>query len=140
MLEGLVDWLIVLLLGAVLTHGALLQRRLQRLHSGDGELARLVDGLSGAVGRAEAALCDLKRTALESREVLDADRVRAQDLIDDLKMLSDRAEREADRLAEGIRAARPLGQANGVPAHATIGPARRPAGSDELEQALRTLR
>ena len=140
----LLDGLIVLLLLVVLALGVVLHRRLQRLRMGDGELARLVENVNGAVAQAGAALADLKQTALETGERLDFDRASVQQLIGDLKMLSERAEREADRLAEAICAVPPRGDGAAVQRSVlTAQVAQRNAprgGSEELEQALRSLR
>ena len=141
MLEATVDGVILLLLVVVLVAGLVLHKRLQRLRGGDGELAGLVESLNRAVARAEAVLGDLKRTALESGEVLDRDRASARALIDDLNMLCERAGREADRLADAIGAARPLGEA-GRRVSSPAGPGRpaAPVDPEQLEQALRSLR
>jgi len=144
MLALILDGLIVALLLAALGVGLVVYRRLHGLRHDYGELRQLIDGLDAAAGRAEAALGELRRTARDAGERLEADVATAQRLLDDLRLASAQADRLADRLAAGIRGAHaprpPAGDA------ARQDPAGAPSGRDapvspaELEQALRALR
>lgn len=148
MVPMVVDLAIVLLLLAVLGFGALLHRRLSAMRTDNAGLERLIDGLTAATGRAEGALGELKRTANETGERMSQDLARAQRLADELRLLGDRADRLADGLVEGIRAAREINRrspgarptsASPKGAPASAGPAK-PLPAEDLERALSTLR
>lgn len=140
MLEVTLDVSILILLLATIGLGATLHRRLRRLQHDRGELAALVTSLETAVARAEAVLGELRRTALEHGERVDRDQHMVGRLIEDLTVLSARANRDADRLAEQIRVARGAAGSDGPPAAAGPAGKRGSPAAEDLEQALRSLR
>jgi len=134
MLEHAVDGLIVALLFALLVLGALLLARLRRLRGQSGELRAMVDALNDAVEAADRALGSLKRAALEAGAGMAAERERAGRIVDDLRLLSERADREADRLSDLIGEVRACGAPAAPPAGVRRG------GQEQLERTLRSLR
>lgn len=142
------DGLILALLLAVLALGLRLYLKLRDLRQDTQSFERFRDGLQGATERAETALHDLKRTAADAGEQLNAELGRARGMADELRMLADRADRLAERLADAIDKGRPLERGGTEPrrgrdaadGRAGDGSGRPPRSPRELERALRTLR
>lgn len=141
MLEVVIDGVIVVLLIAVILVGVLLRRRLDGLRGPAGELRELISALDAATERAEGALGEFKRCAADAGTTVKEARAQLTTLSDDLRLLTDRADREADRLAElvsGARRATPRSAPQPLSDELTAGG---PAPDQvELERALRTLR
>lgn len=143
MMDLAVDGLIVVLLSAALGYAAILHRRLKALQAGEPELERLISSLSEVSGGTESAVDALKAATAEAGGRIAADLKRAQELADELRLLTDRADRAAAGLAEAIRSAREPGLPIGPVSKQTTapgsqGPVR--CSRAELEQALNQLR
>lgn len=141
MLELVIDVLIVILLVALIALGIVLRSRLERLRGPKGELRELISALDAATARAEEALAEFKRCTSETGTTVKEARAQLTALGDDLRLLTERADREADRLAELVSSARRAGPG---PAHRAMSAELAEAVPDhdqvELERALRTLR
>ena len=140
MLELTVDGLIVVLLLALLALGIILQRRLDRLRGPGGELRELVEALDAATARAEGVLGEFRRCTAESGATVAGAREELTGLSDDLRLLTERADREGDRLAELISSARQAGAGPARPAVSRELPDAPERDQAELERALRSLR
>lgn len=139
MLELIVDGLIVVLLVALLALGIILRGRLDRLRGPGGELRELVGALDAATGRAESVLGEFRQCAADSGTCVEQARERLTALSDDLRLLTERADREADRLAELISGARQTGRA-AVPRAPEEAIHELERDQVELERTLRSLR
>lgn len=135
-LDILVAFLLVLTIG----YAMVLNRRLRGLRRDKAELEKMVASFGAATARAEESIGKLKATANDLKGKVDA----AQALHDDLAFLVERGGATADRLEEGVRAARP-GRDGGRRAgagKATNGGELRgaPPKSDAERELLRALR
>jgi Domain of unknown function (DUF6468) len=137
MLALILDGSIALLILAALGLGLRLQRNLRQLRS-NGELERLILALDSASERSAAVLDGLRQTATDADERL-AD---AQQLVDDLRLLTSRGEHIADRLEDQIRQGRPAAQRSPPPPPkpATPKPLARSGQAGKAADLQRTLR
>jgi hypothetical protein len=131
------DGSIALLILAALGLGLRLQRNLRQLRS-NGELERLILALDSASERSAAVLDGLRQTATDADERL-AD---AQQLVDDLRLLTSRGEQIADRLEDQIRQGRPAAQRSPAPPSkpGTPKPLARSGQAGKAADLQRTLR
>ena len=137
MLALVLDGSIAILILAALGLGLRLQRNLRQLRS-NGELERLILALDSASERSAAVLDGLRQTATDADERL-AD---AQQLVDDLRLLTSRGEHIADRLEEQIRQGRPAAQRSSPPPPRPAAPKSpaRPGQAGKAADLQRTLR
>jgi ABC-type transporter Mla subunit MlaD len=143
MIGFVVDALILVLLIATLGFAVVLRRRLRALQAGAPELEELIARLRETTDGAGAVVESLRSEAVQAASQFAAERSGAQRLADELRLLTDRAERAAVGLTDAIRGARnpaagPPGSAGEAAARATKGGARR--SRSEIEQALNQLR
>jgi hypothetical protein len=131
---------ILLLLGIAIGVPAAirLERSLTALRRDRSQLLDGAKGFAEATREAEAAIARLRAAADGSGRVLGEQLRTAASLRDDLRLLTDRADRLADRLDDGVRAGRPQPE----PAMATAGPTPVPRAKAEAQllQALRRTR
>ena len=148
-LEWLAQALVILLLGAAIPVAWRLQRALSHLRAERDALDAGADGLAEATRAAEAALARLRAGAEQAGRQVAEKVALGEPLREDLRYLIERAESLADRLENGVRAARPLAQeqpvqgtpppppAAGARGHATARPIEpRSAAERQLLQAL----
>ena len=144
MIGLIVDALILALLVAALGYAVLLHRRLRALQAGAPELEQLIARLSATSDATGTLVDSLRSEVLQAASQFAAERAGAQRLADELRLLTDRADRAAARLADTIQGTRVPGATSagggpaGVAATATKASARR--SRTEIEQALNQLR
>lgn len=109
-LEWLAQALVILLLAAAIPVAWRLQRALGHLRSERDALNAGADGLAEATRAAEAALARLRAGAEQAGRQVAEKVALGEPLREDLRYLIERAESLADRLENGVRAARPLAQ------------------------------
>lgn len=134
------DVLLVALLAATIGAAFLLHRRLDALRADQGRLEALATRFSDASARAEDGIGRLR----VSTETLDQRIAAAAALAEDLRFLTDHANRAADRLEAGVRAQRDQSARHAPPSHGadkfghTRGgePAAAPRRHSEAERAL----
>ena len=99
------DFLVSILLVAVIVYGVILNRKLTALRSNKAELDVLIHSFNDACSRAEAGVRTL-RTATEEAHRLQQYLARGQMLRDDMSFLIERGTGLADRLEGTVRTAR----------------------------------
>ncbi|HET6521180.1 MAG TPA: DUF6468 domain-containing protein [Geminicoccaceae bacterium] len=141
-LDWVLDLLVAGLLLATIAYCALLHRRLRLLRGGErAELARFVEAFDHAVRRAGGAIEGLGRASEEAAARLAGPTGEAARLAHDLRLLVERGERVADRLAAAAsddgrsRAPVPAPSGRGAAAAATVQP-----DATELRRVLEALR
>lgn len=141
MIGLVVDALILALLVAALGYAVLLHRRLRLLQAGAPELEELIARLRDTSDATATLVDSLRSEALQAASQFAAERAGAQRLADELRLLTDRADRAAARLADAIRGAREPG-AVAAPAGSTAPTSKAGArrSRTEIEQALNKLR
>lgn len=113
----LIDLLIAGLCIATMVYAAILNRSLSSLREGRDELRALVDSLSFAVQRAEAAMVGLRDTASGLHKETESRTASARRLLDELQMMIESGESLAERLSRHAEQAAgrrrgPVGTAN----------------------------
>jgi hypothetical protein len=101
------DSVLICLLAATLFYALRLERALGVLKQDRGALEQLVATFDAATHQAEQGVERLRASAESSGQLLSRQVDRAAGLRDDLAFLAERAERAADRMEQGLRAARP---------------------------------
>ena len=138
MLEGVLQFALLLLLVGVIPFAWRLERRIATLRAEGGGLAEGARGIADATEAAESALARLRATAEQSGRLV-AERVAtAEKLRDDLAFLTERAEVLADRLDSLVRSARPM--ATEQAAAPAAAPSARSEAERDLLRALKGLR
>lgn len=102
----LLDLIVAGLLVTVIVFAAILNRRLSVWRQERAEFERLIAEFNRAAVRAETGVERLKAASEQTGKTLQQAVTKGQSLRDDLSYLIERAEPLADRLTEGIRAAR----------------------------------
>lgn len=128
-----VDSLLLVLLLAALAFAVVLHRRLKALQAGAPELERLIARLGEASDAAGSVIKTLRTTASETGSQLTAEVASAQRLTDELRLLTDRADRAAAALADAIRGSREPAPVGSAARHASTG-----RGAKEVERRTRT--
>ena len=105
-LSILVDLTIVTLLIVTIAFAAVLNRRLAAWRQHRGEFERVIAEFNKSAARAEAGVERLKAASEQTGKTLQQLVTKGQSLRDDLAYLVERAEPLADRMTEGVRAAR----------------------------------
>ncbi|MEA1937601.1 MAG: DUF6468 domain-containing protein [Pseudomonadota bacterium] len=100
----ILDIMVMVLLLATIAYAIALNRRLTRFREGNVELHALVREMTRTVGRTEAAIAGLKRTACDAGEDLQTRIDLARALIDELQIITDSANGLADRLERAVSA------------------------------------
>jgi hypothetical protein len=107
------DVLLVALLAATIAAAYLLHRRLNALRADQGLLEALATRFADATARADDGIGRLK----VSTETLDRRIAAAEALADDLRFLTEHANRAADRVEAGVRAQRDQPARHAAPSH-----------------------
>jgi hypothetical protein len=105
-LSVFVDLTIVTLLIVMIGFAAVLNRRLSAWRQDRGQFERLIAQFNEAALRAEAGIERLKAASEQTGKTLQQAVTKGQSLREDLAYLIERAEPLADRMTEGVRAAR----------------------------------
>jgi hypothetical protein len=140
-----IDLTIVTLLIVTIAFAAVLNRRLAAWRQDRSEFERLIRQFNEAAARAEAGVERLKTASEQTGKTLQQAVTKGQSLRDDLAYLVERAEPLADRLTEGVRAARsarreePALSAASMLAQKVDAVEREQDGSDERARAKREL-
>jgi hypothetical protein len=139
-----VDLTIVTLLIVTIAFAAVLNRRLAAWRQDRSEFERVIAQFNQAAARAEAGVERLKVASEQTGKTLQQAVTKGQSLRDDLAYLVERAEPLADRMTEGVRAARarrdePLLSAASALALKVDAVEREADGSDERARAKREL-
>lgn len=92
------DVVVLLALIGTAVYALTLNRSLRRLREDKGQLAKLTEDLNGAVMRSESAIQGLRGTAQEVNQDFLSAREGAQNTLDELKLITDAAERMAERI------------------------------------------
>ncbi|MFO0998560.1 MAG: DUF6468 domain-containing protein [Alphaproteobacteria bacterium] len=106
MVSVLLDTVVALLLGATILFAIRLDRRLNALRQGRGEMQALLMGIQDMTMRAEAGIAQFKAAATDGGAELETQVRAAEALRGDLAMLIERAERAAERIQETTRTGR----------------------------------
>ena len=101
------DAVLICLLAATLFYALRLERALGVLKQDRGALEKLVSTFDAATHQAEQGVERLRGSAESTGQQLSRQIDKAGGLRDDLAFLTERAERAADRIEQGLRAARP---------------------------------
>ena len=101
------DAVLICLLVATLFYALRLERALGVLKQDRGALETLVNTFDAATHQAEQGVERLRGSAESTGQQLSRQIDKAGGLRDDLAFLTERAERAADRIEQGLRAARP---------------------------------
>jgi hypothetical protein len=109
--EWLLEFVLVLLLGATLFHALRLERALGVLKRDRAVLEELVEGFNDSTRQAESGVERLRAAADGAGRQMARQIETAQRLRDDLAFLSDRSEKLAERLEGAVRAARMMPEA-----------------------------
>ena len=140
LLEWLAQGLVILLLGLAIPIAWRLQRALATVRAERHALAAGAEGLAEATRAAEAALARLRAGAEQAGRQLAEKNAVVDTLREDLRYLTERAETLADRLEQGVRAARPLAQEAHAPQPDPTAPAAAsPRGAEPRSAAERQL-
>jgi hypothetical protein len=140
-----VDLTIVALLIVTIAFAAVLNRRLAAWRQDRGEFERLIAQFNQAAARAETGVERLKAASEQTGKTLQQAVTKGQSLRDDLAYLIERAEPLADRMTEGVRAARtrrdeaPVATAANALAQKVEAAERELDASDERARAKREL-
>ena len=102
----LLDALVAVLLVAMIVYAVILNRRLQGLRQGKEDLRAVIADFNAATERARVGMAELHRYSETTGEALGTLTHKAEALRDDLDFLLERGEPLADRLVDGVRAAR----------------------------------
>lgn len=106
MVGMLLDTVVAVLLGATILFAIRLDRRLNALRQGRGEMQTLLIGIQDMTTRAEAGIAQFKAVTADGSAALQT-QVRAADTLrGDLAMLIERAERMAERLQDATKPVR----------------------------------
>ena len=106
MITMILDTVVAVLLGVTILYAIRLNRRLNALRQGRGEMQALLNGIQEMTARAEAGIAQFKAATAEGGAELQA-RVRSADVLrSDLAMLIERAAGMAERLQDATRPAR----------------------------------
>jgi chromosome segregation ATPase len=144
-LSILVDLTIVTLLIVTIAFAAVLNRRLSAWRQHRGEFERLIAEFNKSAARAEAGVERLKAASEQTGKTLQQLVTKGQSLRDDLTYLIERAEPLADRMTEGVRAARtrrdeaPAASAASMLAQKVEAVEREMEATDERARAKREL-
>ena len=138
MVTMLLDTVVAVLLGATILYAIRLDRRLNALRQGRGEMQALLLGIQEMTARAEAGIAQFKAVTSDGGAELQAQVRSADTLRSDLAMLIERAEHAAERLQEKTRSARAAqpreaSPAIGERAAAVRTPRLRPANEPAVE-------
>ncbi len=106
-LSLLVESIGAVLLVIMIVYAVRLNRRLTALQADKIEFERLIASFNESTSRAEASVAQLRASASEAAEALQANVAKAESLRDDLAFMIDRGDELADRLEAAISAARP---------------------------------
>lgn len=101
------DAVLICLLAATLFYALRLERALGVLRQDRGALEKMIAAFDSATHQAEQGVERLRNSAEGVGQQLSRQIDRAGGLRDDLVFLAERAERAADRMEQGLRAARP---------------------------------
>jgi septal ring factor EnvC (AmiA/AmiB activator) len=139
-----VDLTIVTLLIVTIAFAAVLNRRLAAWRRDRSEFERLIAQFNQAAARAEAGVERLKAASEQTGKTLQQAVTKGQSLRDDLAYLVERAEPLADRMTEGVRAARTRRDEPSLSAASALAlkvdaVEREVDGSDERARAKREL-
>jgi hypothetical protein len=139
----LLDLIVAGLLVTVIVFAAILNRRLSVWRQERAEFERLIAEFNRAAVRAETGVERLKAASEQTGKTLQQAVTKGQSLRDDLSYLIERAEPLADRLTEGIRAARGMRRGDPVSepsiARNSNASARETEEQDERARAKREL-
>jgi hypothetical protein len=139
-----VDLTIVTLLIVTIAFAAVLNRRLAAWRRDRSEFERVIAQFNQAAARAEAGVERLKAASEQTGKTLQQAVTKGQSLRDDLAYLVERAEPLADRMTEGVRAARTRRDEPSLSAASALAlkvdaVEREVDGSDERARAKREL-
>jgi hypothetical protein len=116
-MEWFLEILLVVLLTATLFHAVRLERALGVLKRDRGALEELVDGFNSSTRAAEQSVARLHATADGAGRQIARQIELGQALREDLRFLSERGERVADRLEQQVRGVSERPRATGASAH-----------------------
>jgi hypothetical protein len=136
MLTLAMDVVVAALLVATIVYCFLLNRRLDSVRAGQGELRGLVAEFNKATERARASIADLRSASDDAGRTLQDQIAKARSLADELAFMAETGSKLADRLAGGIEnsrrhASKPVGVNSELP---------RSEAERELMQALRRVK
>jgi Domain of unknown function (DUF6468) len=114
MVTILLDTVVAVLLGATILFAIRLERRLNLLRQGRGEMQALLLAIQEMTTRAEAGIAQFKTATSTGGVALQAQLRDANTLRNDLAMLIERAERTAELLQDSTRGARSVQPAEAV--------------------------
>lgn len=133
-LSLILDVVILVLLGLTIVYAARLSLQLRRLRDSKSDLDRVVKDLIRNLDRADRAVAGLREAAKESGRDLQDAIDKAQNITDELELMTDSGDRLAARLEQLVDGAKPILNA-GASKPVNPAPAAAPAAKPAEQQA-----